>query len=1005
MFPTLRVAVRGVLIAFLFLVTSNVVAQASASNDHPGYSVANTPDWVKPFPAFDSQLDSDDKGQNGSQFRFSDVQIDARTPGNRAVYRMSEFKLTGTRGVEYLSQLEFEFDPIYEKLVLHDVSILRGEEVINKLDSAIVKVLQREQELDALIYDGTQTLMLLLNDIRVGDTLRYAVTRVGENPVFQGNREFTVRTQSSGRIHRLHRRVLTDTDQPLVVRRLNTDIVPSVLQRDGVTETSLLINDVEAYSVPKQTPSWRVWQGRLVFSDMRNWSDVVDWALPMYTIESQTPSELVALANQIRKAYQTPEEQIAAALQWVQDEVRYFGVELGANSHRPSAPHETLNRRFGDCKDKTMLLLTLLSELGFDAHPALVDTRHGLRNEDQPYRLHAFDHVIAHLELGGVIHWLDPTITGQRGKLGEMAEPDYGRALIIQAGNAELTPMANKHDVWDVAIEKLLTISPDNSAHLTIKTFKNRAAAESARDDIQNTPLDELTTDYENYYRHYFPSLVRENLLRYDELPGNRNQVTETYDISSFWEVDDDGDSQQWIIADEIRSELTKPADAQSRQTPFRLSHPEYIKETTVIDVPWELESDSSKSVVANKYFRFEQNRIDDAVTGTITLESVYQSLAHEVPAIDVPDYANAIDEAYRKSSMYLPNANQTLAASAHNLGAMSSVLYQFEWLAMAIPLLLLLSVIVWLVQRRRKNPPLQARFYPVSTVKFVIMSSATAGLYTLCWFYRNFRYLKADGVKLVPWVHSLFYPLFFYSLCRHVDRVVTPEQPASVSARLGYLLTAILLVVLSAISGIATSIVAIFLLSGLFSLLILPLLKRINHANAADPDVNLMHSRWRASHFLWIAAMLPLLVYDTAVETRLLAVGQPIAGSELWDFQTAFVNDIIPMADNESVQLFYSSELIDFRRDGNGMTDHRVFSYWADETGAVQLETGDRNAITNIAKIPAESLVDYDSVRISFSDDRTLLMYLPDEPAHAKEFLEHLRSGLGNQLSSNELM
>ena len=47
---------------------------------------------------------------------------------------------------------------------------------------------------------------------------------------------------------------------------------------------------------------------------------------------------------------------------------------MGTNSHQPTPASETLALRYGDCKDKTVLLISLLKALGVEAHPALVNT-------------------------------------------------------------------------------------------------------------------------------------------------------------------------------------------------------------------------------------------------------------------------------------------------------------------------------------------------------------------------------------------------------------------------------------------------------------------------------------------------------------------------------------------------------------------------------------------------------------------------------------------------------
>ena len=97
--------------------------------------------------------------------------------------------------------------------------------------------------------------------------------------------------------------------------------------------------------------------------------------------------------------------------------VRYLGIEVGENSHRPYPVETILSRRFGDCKDKSLLLCTMLRRLGFEAHPSLVDTdvRHNLA-EWLPSPL-AFDHMVTQLRFHGKDIWLDPTDSDQGGPL------------------------------------------------------------------------------------------------------------------------------------------------------------------------------------------------------------------------------------------------------------------------------------------------------------------------------------------------------------------------------------------------------------------------------------------------------------------------------------------------------------------------------------------------------------------------------------------------------------
>ena len=76
----------------------------------------------------------------------------------------------------------------------------------------------------------------------------------------------------------------------------------------------------------------------------------------------------------IAAEHSDPAGRAAAVLQLVQREIRYLGIEVGAGSHAPCAPALVCQRRFGDGKDKALLMVALLEALGVEAAPALVDT-------------------------------------------------------------------------------------------------------------------------------------------------------------------------------------------------------------------------------------------------------------------------------------------------------------------------------------------------------------------------------------------------------------------------------------------------------------------------------------------------------------------------------------------------------------------------------------------------------------------------------------------------------
>ncbi|HSM92556.1 MAG TPA: DUF3857 domain-containing protein, partial [Anaeromyxobacteraceae bacterium] len=122
---------------------------------------------------------------------------------------------------------------------------------------------------------------------------------------------------------------------------------------------------------------------------------------------------------------------------WLAQNVRYTGLEFGEGAIVPAPPDETLGRRYGDCKDLSLLLVGLLRAAGIDAHVALLRTEWFEVSPELP-GLGEFDHAIVRVDGKDPI-WIDPT--DPFSPPGQLPPPDAGRlALVARAGTRALVP-------------------------------------------------------------------------------------------------------------------------------------------------------------------------------------------------------------------------------------------------------------------------------------------------------------------------------------------------------------------------------------------------------------------------------------------------------------------------------------------------------------------------------------------------------------------------------------
>lgn len=174
----------------------------------------------------------------------------------------------------------------------------------------------------------------------------------------------------------------------------------------------------------------------VAFATGRSWRAVA--AAYSAVVERQLAGE--ALAEVAAEVVPRGADRVAAAqaaLDWLRRRVRYTGLELGEGALVPARPAEVLRRRYGDCKDLSLLMAGVLRAAGFPATLALVRA-----DGDAPAELPGlgeFDHAI--VAVGGKVPlFVDPTDAFT--PAGELPAPLQGRQALVawpdQAGLVRL---------------------------------------------------------------------------------------------------------------------------------------------------------------------------------------------------------------------------------------------------------------------------------------------------------------------------------------------------------------------------------------------------------------------------------------------------------------------------------------------------------------------------------------------------------------------------------------
>ncbi len=190
---------------------------------------------------------------------------------------------------------------------------------------------------------------------------------------------------------------------------------------------------------------------------------------------------------------------IEALTRALHDRVRYTGVEFGEASYVPRSPSETLERRYGDCKDKATLLIAMLRTSGIDATIALLRTGPGADIEPETPGLGLFDHAIVYLPHQQEPLWIDATDPYSR--VGDLPLRDQGRlALIADEQTKALVRIPSSSSADNRAVEtREFFLAPFGGARVVETTRSWGFIARNYREFYDGVQGDELKEPFGIY--------------------------------------------------------------------------------------------------------------------------------------------------------------------------------------------------------------------------------------------------------------------------------------------------------------------------------------------------------------------------------------------------------------------------------------------------------------------------------------------------------------------------
>ncbi|MGA2853143.1 MAG: DUF3857 domain-containing protein [Verrucomicrobiota bacterium] len=266
------------------------------------------------------------------------------------------------------------------------------------------------------IYDPNRRILQVnIPSLDIGDVIHSVARQTIERPFIAG--EFAEENvfEGDGFIRHITYEVHAPAGRPLQRIALRDEVPGTVNSstQPGANNTITYrweVNNVPRMFAEPSMPPYQMVLQRLFVSTTPDWAAVSKWYwnLSKPHLDATTP-EMKQKVLELTAGAATDMDKIKALFYFVSNQIRYMGIV--PEKDRPGfEPHDvciTFDKKYGVCRDKAALLVSLLRTAGFNAYPVIISV--GSRKDTlvpDPF----FNHAIVGVELEkGRIELMDPT--------------------------------------------------------------------------------------------------------------------------------------------------------------------------------------------------------------------------------------------------------------------------------------------------------------------------------------------------------------------------------------------------------------------------------------------------------------------------------------------------------------------------------------------------------------------------------------------------------------------
>lgn len=317
------------------------------------------------------------------------------------------FKVLNERGKDN-ANIKIGFNSQIQTTSIIFARTITPEGKIIPLKKNAIKIITPYEKYPA--YSDYKRLTFSMPGVTIGSIIEYKVVREQKRPIIEGKFSSNYSFQGYNPALLCRYRIITPKDMDLKYllsnRLKDVQSSPKIIHQGNKKTCVWEYQNIPQVMEEDFMPPFDEVAFGIMVTNMDSWKEFSYWWGKLIEGKTAPDKSIKEKVVELTKDLSTNKEKIEAIFDYVKKQIRYVSIDLGKSGYEPASAAEVFENKYGDCKDKSTLLIGMLKLAGISANYVLIPTN-DIRdlNKDFPYPFQ-FDHCIVAAENEGRYHFL-----------------------------------------------------------------------------------------------------------------------------------------------------------------------------------------------------------------------------------------------------------------------------------------------------------------------------------------------------------------------------------------------------------------------------------------------------------------------------------------------------------------------------------------------------------------------------------------------------------------------